>query len=633
MNAPEQSAVSGGPPAAPAWPAGHHIGGFELVAVAACHGTSIVYRARDLALGRQVAVKEYLPAMLARRDVDGLLHPADAQSTTAYERGLQAFIDEASLMARCDHPSLARVLHLFRAHGTAYRVMPWYEGRPLLEVRREMPGPPDEAALRTLLDELLGALHAWHRLGMPHGGMHPTQILLLPDDTPLLLGPGAVQRVTTSAAVESLMRQLEPSFAAPEQRIADGSGPALGPWTDFYALAEVARWCISGMLPPPTGWPQPEPLTATVERLYFDRPAVRYSATLLLTLDAATSPRISERPQSVAQFREWLSSGPPSARVAAGPAGSTAAAAPTPAAIPTPAPAAAAAAALADIRIDPPAHASAPVDAETADLIQRVIESIPPAPARSTAGKASSTSAANPSAAMSASASASAFAGTLPPLLHDIPSLRLDDTRRPVMPPKRRRGQRQGARWAVAALVVVAGVGYGAWQAQLVPQLLPQWAKQEQAERAPAAQGGALLEAAAPSVAAVKTPPAAVAPASAATTTAPSGVATQPEAADGTASEEAARPPNLTPPQAIEQQAPAAGPAQAQAQAQPPAVPTLPAQQPAPTAERTKVSNPRELCGARTEFALYRCMQQQCERAQWARHPQCVRLKNSDLAD
>ena len=41
----------------------------------------------------------------------------------------------------------------------------------------------------------------------------------------------------------------------------------------------------------------------------------------------------------------------------------------------------------------------------------------------------------------------------------------------------------------------------------------------------------------------------------------------------------------------------------------------------------------REICGARAQFSLYWCMTQQCERAAWARHPQCVRFKRTDQVD
>jgi len=43
--------------------------------------------------------------------------------------------------------------------------------------------------------------------------------------------------------------------------------------------------------------------------------------------------------------------------------------------------------------------------------------------------------------------------------------------------------------------------------------------------------------------------------------------------------------------------------------------------------------SPRQICGPRTQFSLYRCMQQQCARAAWVRHPQCVRLRVTDRVD
>jgi serine/threonine protein kinase len=50
--------------------------------------------------------------------------------------------------------------------------------------------------------------------------------------------------------------------------------------------------------------------------------------------------------------------------------------------------------------------------------------------------------------------------------------------------------------------------------------------------------------------------------------------------------------------------------------------------------EPTRVfSSPRAACEPRTEFALYRCMQNQCERTQWYQHPQCIRLRLRDEID
>ena len=44
-------------------------------------------------------------------------------------------------------------------------------------------------------------------------------------------------------------------------------------------------------------------------------------------------------------------------------------------------------------------------------------------------------------------------------------------------------------------------------------------------------------------------------------------------------------------------------------------------------------ANPRAVCGARTDFALYRCMQLECSQRQWVSHPQCERLRINDSVD
>jgi hypothetical protein len=51
---------------------------------------------------------------------------------------------------------------------------------------------------------------------------------------------------------------------------------------------------------------------------------------------------------------------------------------------------------------------------------------------------------------------------------------------------------------------------------------------------------------------------------------------------------------------------------------------------PAPTPAKPSVASPREACGARTDFSLYRCMQTQCAQARWHQHPSCKRLRERD---
>lgn len=51
------------------------------------------------------------------------------------------------------------------------------------------------------------------------------------------------------------------------------------------------------------------------------------------------------------------------------------------------------------------------------------------------------------------------------------------------------------------------------------------------------------------------------------------------------------------------------------------------------SAARARIASPREACGSRTQFALYRCMQTQCDKPQWTQHAQCKRLRIRDEVD
>jgi len=554
--------------AVPVWPEGHRLGAFELQSAVGHSGAGIVYRGWDHALAIPVAIEEYLPSGLARRAADGDVLALDAGSTPAFVRGLNAFVDEARILARCDHPALLRVLHLLQAHGTAYRVSPWYAGTPLAEVRRGMAGPPDEAALRSLLGDLLGALEAYHGSGAAHGAVEPARILLLDDDRVLLLGPGLA-----------------------EQALAGGSGRP--PASDFHALAEVARFCISGLLP--AGPPTDEPLATMLQRLFFDMPGVRYDDTLLRALDAAASTQAERWPRSAAQFSEWLEQGPPG----------------SPAAPPVP----------------PGLHATA--DDEVTSLIQRVIESIPPAnPAASppVSPPASPPTSPEPSPAPTAKAISAPAPAPLPPPLPPPPPKTPTAPFEPALrappvelagatprwaedrPPAPRR--RIPALWAGAAAVLLGLLIYGAWQLQR-PPIIDLAAARPLPDSAPVAAAASVAASAA---ATAEAPPEVVA--LAAPAAASQAIASEPAASAVAASEPASA--------AAESAAPAASAAAP--------VAAKPAKKPPAKTTRVAAGGPREQCGKRVDFALYRCMQQQCERKQWQRHPQCVRLRSQDKA-
>jgi hypothetical protein len=60
---------------------------------------------------------------------------------------------------------------------------------------------------------------------------------------------------------------------------------------------------------------------------------------------------------------------------------------------------------------------------------------------------------------------------------------------------------------------------------------------------------------------------------------------------------------------------------------------SAPARAPTRPPEPALPASPRAVCGARTEFALYRCMKTECARARWVSHAECERLRDTDSVD
>jgi outer membrane biosynthesis protein TonB len=280
--------------------AGTRLHEFEIVDLIGEGGFGIVYLARDCVLERKVALKEYLPAALASRGPGATVAPTSTRSVETFQIGLRSFMNEARMLAQFDHPALVKVYRFWEANGTAYMVMPYYQGITLKEALRSAGAPPDEARLKQLLAQLLDALEVLHRAQALHRDIAPDNILILPDGNPVLLDFGAARRVITDRT-QALTAILKPGYAPIEQY---GESPSLkqGPWTDLYALAGVFHFAITGAAPTPA---VTRTITDPVVPLN-QAAAGRYSAQFLRALDQALSVNPANRPQSVEAFRSLL---------------------------------------------------------------------------------------------------------------------------------------------------------------------------------------------------------------------------------------------------------------------------------------------------------------------------------------
>lgn len=303
-----------------ALPEGLRLNDYEIVGPIGEGGFGIVYMALDPARERHVAIREYMPAALAARDGASpavvLKSPCHQDS---FRIGLRSFVNEARILARFDHPSLVRVMHHWEANGTAYMVMPYYQGPTLARALDELGRPPEEGELRAWLRPLLDALGKMHALSCFHRDIAPDNILLT-DTGPVLLDFGAARRVIDSAG-QSPAVVFKRGFT-PIEQYGELASMRQGPWTDLYALAAVVYAAITGQPPISSIERMPDdPLQPLAELAHG-----RYGERFLAVIDAALSVLPQDRPQSAAEFAARMGDDAPACE----PSGDAAACAPSP---------------------------------------------------------------------------------------------------------------------------------------------------------------------------------------------------------------------------------------------------------------------------------------------------------------
>jgi hypothetical protein len=285
------------PDASSALPSGFRVHEFVIDRLIGEGGFGIVYLARDLQLQRTVAIKEYMPAQLAYRLPDQSVSVRSRRHADTFALGLRSFVNEARLLASFDHPSLVKVYRFWEGNGTAFMVMPYYQGPTLKSWLLDHEDPPDERWLKTLLRPLLDVLEIIHASHCYHRDIAPDNILLLSEHQPLLLDFGAARRVIGDST-QNLTVFLKPGYA-PVEQYAEVPSMKQGAWTDIYALCAVMYAAIMGYSPVPS-----------VGRMIKDElepvaqsAAGRYSDGFLRAIDAGLAVNPSDRPQDIAELR------------------------------------------------------------------------------------------------------------------------------------------------------------------------------------------------------------------------------------------------------------------------------------------------------------------------------------------
>ena len=281
-------------------PIGTRLGEFEISGLIGEGGFGIVYMATDHLLGRQVALKEYMPSALACRGPHAEVGVKSERHADTFEAGRRSFVNEARLLARFDHPALVKVFRFWEANGTAYMVMPFYRGRTLRQALAGMATPPSQEWMQRILLPLIDALETIHAAQCYHRDIAPDNILLLDNGQPVLLDFGAARRVIGDIT-QALTVILKPGFA-PVEQYANGPEMKQGPWTDVYALAAVIYYCATLKTPVPAVSRMMKDTLEPFSRLANDR----YDEQFCAAVDRGLAVGVEERIQSMGEFRDAL---------------------------------------------------------------------------------------------------------------------------------------------------------------------------------------------------------------------------------------------------------------------------------------------------------------------------------------
>lgn len=263
-------------------------------------GFGIVYSARDTLLQRNVAIKEYMPAAIASRQVSSKINLRSVRHQQTFAAGMQGFIDEARLLAQFKHPALVEILRFWEANGTAYMVMPHYSGKTLRNILRTSPNLCSERWLKSILGSVLDAIELLHANHVYHRDIAPDNIVVQDTGQPVLLDLGSARRVI--AGMQSALTVVVKPGYAPIEQYTEDTANEQGPWTDIYALGAVLYFAISGAAP-----------AASVSRMMRDslkqlntEDHPLYSDSFLSAINKALQLRPGDRFQSIAAFRDAL---------------------------------------------------------------------------------------------------------------------------------------------------------------------------------------------------------------------------------------------------------------------------------------------------------------------------------------
>jgi len=277
---------------------GTRLGAYEILGPLGAGGMGEVYRARDVRIGRTVAIK-VLPSGLS----------ADPDSRRRFQK-------EALTLSSLNHPNILTIFEVGEAGADTYLVMELVPGETLRSLLAGQPLPMRR--LLSIAAQVAAGLARAHAAGVVHRDLKPENIMITPDGFAKILDFGLAKRLAPSSAdsgetsvptaslgTEAGVVLGTVGYMSPEQ----ASGKPVDDRSDQFSLGAILYEMVTGARafsgegvgqtlaailrddpPPVTGRnpAAPAPLEWIVERCLAKDPAERYASTEDLAREIAT---------------------------------------------------------------------------------------------------------------------------------------------------------------------------------------------------------------------------------------------------------------------------------------------------------------------------------------------------------
>jgi hypothetical protein len=213
----------------------HHVrdvisrAGYEIIGELGRGGMGIVYEARQIAIGRVVALKVLKSGLFAT------------------DEECRRFLNEAEAVAHLDHPAIVPIFDVRRSRGLYFYSMRRVGGSSL--DHRLKQGPLSQQDAARLVSRIARGVDDAHRHGILHRDVKPANILVDETGVPFLTDFGLARRLNGDDAEATRTGAVlgTPSYMSPEQ--VEGRISDLTTATDIFGLGGVLYAALTGRAP------------------------------------------------------------------------------------------------------------------------------------------------------------------------------------------------------------------------------------------------------------------------------------------------------------------------------------------------------------------------------------------------